>query len=145
MRNPERREHQSELGRMGKTGGLGAIAALLTGQGGHATGRAGLRGALRQGVGDALMGQPEEHTFGNEFKTGATGGALVGGLEGLLHAGTHPEGAALAKFIAKNHGGMTPKSAAIAILGAGALSNAAAGALGGGLDSALLNFRREKR
>lgn len=98
-------------------------------------------GAGAQAIGDSVTGDPE--SVSGQFGSGAVGGGILGGLGGLLATGSKPGGSALARYIAQQ-GKMSPKAVMALMLGGGTLGGAGIGALGRGVDSAALQWGRER-
>ena len=140
-KNP-RHARQSEAARIAEPSAWNALeGALEHGSKGAAMGA--LAGGASQGLGDLLLGQPEEHSFGAEAGRGALGGGRVGAGLGTYSVGKHPAGMSLVRFLMSK--GLGPKAATLAALGSGALVGGASGALGGGLNSGLSNWVPEEK
>jgi hypothetical protein len=164
-KNKDRYEEQSEISRAGKMGfseGIGqALNKYLAKQKiiknpkihglfsepniGHGAVAGAAEGVGAQLLGDAILGQPEEHSFKEEAKRGALGGSITGAVHGLIDAGTRDYGSGMAKYLAKKSGKISPRSAALAILAAGTGVGSLGGAIKGGLNSGVLNYRPEER
>lgn len=128
------------MGRMAALGGAGSALEAFMLRRPNVLGRAALgagMGAGAQGIGDMIMGHPEKHSFGEEAKRGAVGGALVGGLAAPLLAGSEKGGGALLHHLIRE--GYSKNKAMAILMGGTALAGAASGAFGKGLDSGFMN------
>lgn len=138
----KRHRHQDELGRIATPAAWGAgLGALLGGPKAALFG--GAMGGGSQALGDAFLGQPDEHSFGAEMGRGALGGGILGAGIGAVGMGTHPEGLKLVKYLMQK--GMGHKAAMAALLGGSALGGAANGALNEGLNSGFSNYEPDRR
>lgn len=136
MRPTKRKQSEGE--RIGSTALMGGLGGLFTGNPVAGAIGGSLSGAAAQGLGDALLGHPDEHGFLKESGRGALGGGLLGAVGGPLALGTTPGGGALLKaLIAK---GMSKNKAMAVLMGAGALGGSLGGAMSKGLDSGLANM-----
>jgi hypothetical protein len=116
----------------GVAGGLSGLINAATGKGLKNSLLAGGIGAALGGggeaLGDALLGESEDQL--GAMGHGALGGGILGAGLGVGMAGMHPQGAALAKFIARQRG-ISPKAAMLALLGGGGIAGSLSGAAQG--------------